>query len=503
MPLTPEQATERAGHLSRRWMDERIRLDKVDRYLRGEHDRPYMPPETTDEFRLLVRRSVTNVVPLVVDVLSQGLAVDGYRPAQAADNASAWGHWQANGLDRRQESVHRAAIAYGTAYVVVTPGGSGPVVRGASPRLMAADYAAVDDDWPTVALHVVEARDMLPVRQRLYDDELVHEFAAAAPGGAVEHRGAFEHGLGVCPVVRFNDHLDLEGRAVGQVEPLMTLQDRLNQTVLDLLLTQTYSSWKVRTVAGIDAPEDPAARASERIKLAQNRLLTASSPDTRFGTLDETPLGGVIEAVELVVRQIAIVAQVPPHNLLGQMVNIAAEALAAAESGKTRKQEGFKGSFGESWEQTLRLSALASGDEGGAADTSSQVSWRDTESRSLSQVADALGKLADQLGIPPQALWDRVPGWTDQDTQRALALLADQGDPMGDLISQLDRQASPVLDPEDAKKRADTFGVLIRAGVTQASAAQLAGLRGAEFLTGAVPSGLRLQEDDAAGLEQT
>jgi len=443
VPLTPEQATERAGQLSRLWMDERIRLDKIDRYLRGDHDRPYMPSETTDEFRLLVRRAVTNVMPLVVDVLSQGLIVDGHRPARAADNSQAWATWQANGMDSRQEAIHRAALSYGTAYVVVLPGNRGAAIRGVSPRQMIAAYASVDDDWPSAALHVMESRAGMPVRQRLYDDRLVHEFAAASPGAAVERLGEFEHGLGVCPVVRFNDHLDLEGRALGQVEPLIVLQDRLNQTVLDLLLTQTYSSWKVRTVAGIDAPEDASERAAERIKLAQNRLLTASSPDAKFGTLDETPLGGIIQAVELVVRQIATVAQVPPHNLLGQMVNIAADALAAAEAGKTRKQEGFKSSFGESHEQVLRLAALADDDVDAAVDTSSQVSWRDTESRSLSQVADALGKLAVQLGIPPQALWDRVPGWTDQDTERSLALLAEQADPMSDLIAQLDRQGAP------------------------------------------------------------
>jgi hypothetical protein len=67
--------------------------------------------------------------------------------------------------------------------------------------------------------------------------------------------------------------------------------------------------------------------------------------------------------------------------------------------------------------------------------------WRDTESRSLAQVADALGKLVMSLGVPPQELWEKIPGVTQSEVRRWKAAASD-----GDLTTQfaelLNRQAS-------------------------------------------------------------
>jgi len=53
---------------------------------------------------------------------------------------------------------------------------------------------------------------------------------------------------------------------------------------------------------------------------------------------------------------------------------------------------------------------------------------------------DALGKMAQMLGIPQQELWERVPGVTQSDVERWKAA-AQQGDALGQLTQLLDRQA--------------------------------------------------------------
>jgi hypothetical protein len=45
------------------------------------------------------------------------------------------------------------------------------------------------------------------------------------------------------------------------------------------------------------------------------------------------------------------------------------------------------------------------------------------ESRSLAQAADALGKLATMLGVPVELLWEKIPGFTEQDVDRAKTIL--------------------------------------------------------------------------------
>ena len=56
------------------------------------------------------------------------------------------------------------------------------------------------------------------------------------------------------------------------------------------------------------------------------------------------------------------------------------------------------------------------------------------------------------------------------------------------------------MTPDELKKAVDAFGVLVRTGVSNESAAAQVGLEGLQF-TGAVPVSLRLPEGDAAGLE--
>src|ERR1041385_925359 len=117
------------------------------------------------------------------------------------------------------------------------------------------------------------------------------------------------------------------------------------------------------------------------------------------------------------------------------MSTLSAESLATAEAALTRKVARRKHPLGESWEQTFRLSALVNGDEEAANDVESQVVWRDMESRSLAQAADPPGKLATMLGVPPELLWEKIPGFTQQDVETAKALVA-QGGGINALIQQ-------------------------------------------------------------------
>lgn len=76
-----------------------------------------------------------------------------------------------------------------------------------------------------------------------------------------------------------------------------------------------------------------------------------------------------------------------------------------------------KRAFGDSHMQVLRLAAHVEGRIEDAADFSLQAQWADLESRSLNQAADALGKMAASLGIPPELLWDRIPSVTSDEAK--------------------------------------------------------------------------------------
>lgn len=439
-----------------RFLRERDRLDRIDRWWRFDHDDPHSPRQSTREYKQLAARAQTPWLGLVVTTVAQVLYVEGYRRAREPDNAGAWGWWQANGMDARQIAVHRAALAYGLSYVTVLPGESDqgesiPVLRGVSPRRMIAFYVdPAEDDWPRLALRVDStATSQSGWKLRLYDDSSVYRLESGETGDlavtAVE-----THGVGLCPVVRFANMLDLEGRADGEVEPFIPVAGRIDQTTFDRLVVQRFASWVVRTIAGMAKPEKPEEAAAEKLRLKVEDILVAEDPDTKFGSLPATQLDGFIKAVEEDIRSLAAVTQTPPHHLLGQMANLSAEALAAAEASLNRKVEERKHAFGEYWEQTLRLAAAVAGDRDGARDVEAQVRWRDMESRSLAQTADALGKLAQMLAVPVEALWERIPGVSQQDVDR-WKTLAEQGGGLEALMRELAAgQTSPSAGPQPA-----------------------------------------------------
>ncbi len=422
------------------------RLERIDAYVQGRHDDPYMPPQADDEYRLLAKRAVSNWMPLLIGTPAQALYVDSFRRGDQAAGVTVdapspeWRHWQTSRLDARQTSVHRAALAYGHSFTLTEKASKGVRTIGLSPLRTAALYEdPANDDTPYAALAVTRwpSGDERG-RARMWDAtrEYAVTFLSATDADSIRVQPLARHGASECPVTRFAAAVDLEGRTVGVVEPMIPLQNRINQSVFDLLVAQTYGSFKVRWATGMAPPlQLEAVRADENdpnseivdwqpklgedgrpipaaVNLNAKRFLFAEDADVKFGTLDETPLAGFIASIDMSIRHLSAVSQTPPHHLLGQIANLSAEALLAAETALSRKIEEFRKMFGEAWERVFRLAAELDGNATSAGDAAGEVIWRDMEMKSLAASADGLGKLAESLNIPKRGLWSRVPGVT-------------------------------------------------------------------------------------------
>ncbi|GHD70159.1 hypothetical protein GCM10010317_076870 [Streptomyces mirabilis] len=443
-----DEAVSTARRLLKLREAEQPRLKRIADYMCGQHASVYVPRGARAEYRWLIDRAKVKILPLVVTVVSQNMYVDGYRPKGSDDNAAPWAVWQANRLDARQHGVHRAALTYGASYVVVMPGKPVPVITPFSPRRLTALYAdPVNDEWPIFAIEDRLENTVKGQRRvvRVYDDQARYTLTGKPDGTELRLDGdnaVMQHNLGVCPVVRFVNTDDLDGDGVlGEVEPLIDAQDQLNMTTFNLLMAQQYAAFRQRWVTGMAPPVDDAGNPIEPFRSRVDGLFVAEDADTRFGEFGQTDLKGYLDSREATIRHISTLSQVPPYHLLGQMVNLSAEALAAARDGLDRKIDERESLFGEGWEQALRLAGLAAGDKRAWEDTAAQVVWRDTSARSLAQTVDALGKLVTMLGVPPQELWERVPGVTQTDVGR-WKKAAEQGDAMGRLNGIIEKQMS-------------------------------------------------------------
>lgn len=418
------------------WRTERAKLDTIDRWARWDHDAPHKPRHATNEYKELAARAQAPWGDLIVGSVSQTLYVEGYRRPDAPEDSTGWSIWQANGMDGRQVPLHRAVLTYGLAYGQCLPGRtlSGepmPVMRGISPREMIAMYAdPANDDWPLYALRVTKLKAGWQLR--VIDDQAVHLLNLSEIDGRPAYdRVETSHGAGVVPVVRYKNRFDLEGRAAGEIEPFIPILGKIDQTSFDRLVVQRFASWIVRTIAGMSAAETAEATGETpkqaKMRLKVEDILVAEDKDTKFGSLPATPLDGFIKAHDSDLSVLAAVSQTPAFEMLGQMANLSAEALAAAKSSQTAKSDERKHTLGEDHEQFIRLGCHMAGDADGASDFLSQVRWADTSIRSLAQAADAYGKMVESLKLPPEILWPKIPGMTQQDVDEAKALVEKAG----------------------------------------------------------------------------
>lgn len=423
------------------------RLARIDDYVEGRHPTPYMPVGADQEYKLLAQRSISNWIPLLVNTPLQSCYVDSFRPGNGNEEPSKdlpeWKHWQLSRLDSRQISVHQGALKYGHSFTLTETNKRGKVVtKGLSATVTAAVYEdAANDIIPYAALTIErqpDAKRKTAGLARMWVGPLVYDirFQSLLDMDTAQIGPARGHGASDTPVTRFVANLDLEGRTTGVVEPNMCVQDRLNQTMFDLLIVQTYGAFNVRTITGmappvkkwtqqaidaglapegaepgdvmLDATGSPIPRP---ISLAASRLMFAENEKAKFDSLPATALDGYISALDMSIRHLAAMSQTPPHYLLGQIANLSAEAITAAETTLLRKVEAYRKNFGESWERVFQLAGELEGTLESSEDFAGEVVWRDTEMRSLSGTADALSKFKE-IGVPLEALQAMIPGST-------------------------------------------------------------------------------------------
>ena len=447
-PLTPAEANRIASRLEKDARPEWARLNRFARYARGFQKLPWLPDNAEMEYRSIAEKSASNWLDLVIRAKSQGLIVDGY----GDDTESAlWSQvWQPNGMDSRQHALNRAVLTLGYSYLIVLPSDEGGVwMRPEAATNVFAYYDDPSDDWPEVALRQVKKdRYELYTPTRRY--RLEGKLGSAAVADVLEHRG------GATPVVRVFSQLDLLGTPMGEVEPVISIQDRIVDATFTMQMVAKYGAFPQRWISGMDLTQpllddngDPVTNSSGEfvyptVKAYIDHILTAVDPDTKFGQFQAADLRQYVEALEAHIRHLAAITQTPPHYLLGSLVNLSAEALAAAEAGLQRNIREKREVMGEGYEQAIRLAASMLGLDAAAQDTASQLHWQDVESRSLAQTADALLKLG-QLGVPAKMLFHMIPGWTQQDAELAAAEL-DMADPLRGLADELTRGLTPAIE---------------------------------------------------------
>lgn len=402
-----------------------------------------IPNDAPDVMFELARKAETNYLPLLVRTFRQALRVDGYL-TRVPDAENPWRWWQSNRMDGRQVGLVDSALKYGVAYARVTagdmPDGSvGPVTRLFTPRQMTAVYADPElDEWPIASVHVDGPNGEHLV---LTDEDTEYRFALTAGSAyagrtfatlpslsadlgsrSLDYVEDRPHGanLGYCPVIRYRDSLLLSGEEqLGVVEPLLVIQERIDETSFGQLVAQYFAAFKQRAVLGW-VPESEA----EELKAGAARIwyLDVDPSQVRIEELSETDLTRYIDSGKSARRDFASIGQIAVQSLgVDSISNISDATLAGLDKSKNERAGEIALALGEAHEQLLRAFAWVAGDEAAAADYEGEIRWAEREARTWAGQVDGLVKLVQAQIMSTDTALEHVPGLTDQQVADARA----------------------------------------------------------------------------------
>lgn len=448
-------------------------IKKLREYATGDHPVPedVTTAELEAEYRELMRQAITNWPELIVKSVAQRLDVAGFRFASDGLSGEAWGHWQRNKMDQRSRLIYDSVLTTGRAYVTVwnDPETGRPTAWPEDPLSTVVAY-------DTRGNAVAALRRWREGRQSfctLYLPGEIFKFKTSGDtGGYPDARGWVKRpvegeawpltsAMKRIPVVEYAVNRTLStsefGSGCGEFERVTPVIDRINTTIFSGLLAQTYSAFPVRALIGekiryepkldsdgnaVTGPDGkPVMEAQRPFNIAANRIVQIESKDGKFIQLPEAQLDNYIKFAETHIRHLAAITQTPAHYLLGEMVNLSADAIRAAEAGLISKIHAHQIDLGESHEEVVRLLLLVDNPSRTDVPDDFETRWADAESRSLAERADAAVKLAS-LGLPWQVIGEKVLGMSDQEIKQANANAG--SDALNALIARGGTEAEPI-----------------------------------------------------------
>lgn len=430
-----ESRTDVIRRLTQRLETERPRLDKFDNYYSGTQPIAFLAPEVRAATSNRLSNLVVNWPRLVVRAVEERLNVSGFRLGkdQPADTAL-WDMWQANNLDEGAQQAHQESLIHGRAYALVWAG-----INRDTPRI------TIESAKQVIVEHAVGSRQRVRALKRFVDDgyafaTLYEPFeitrwrsvgrapdagdASYVPAGGWALQETIPNPLGVVPVVPLVNEarlMNLDGDS--ELADIVPLADGINKLAVDLMTSAEYSAMPRRWVTGLEIQEVADPVSGEKVPVepfssTAGRTWQAEGEETKFGQFPEATLTGFIDAMQHFTREIAALASLPPHYVaLSFDQPASADAIRSAEASLVSKARRKMVSFAGSWEEVMRLAVQVRDGIVRPEMQSLETIWRDPETRTTAQAADAAAKLVQAGIIPVQQAWDDL-GYSPMQQER-------------------------------------------------------------------------------------
>ena len=337
----------------------------------------------------------------------------------------AWEIWQRNRMDVRAPETHLEALLTGDGYALVWPTAGEAVIWSIPACDCAVSYDPnrpgvirracrvwwdEDDGRIHVDIYTEDhvrrwvtrgARKSAQLSPRTTAREFLPYVAESSGGGSFAVEGVEPNPYGRVPLVHFPNRA-YHRYGTSELKDVYPLQDALNKTVCDLLVSNEFAAFRQRYATGW-APDEP-GNVSE---YGADRMLYTSNELAKFGTFDASDARNFLETIESFRSEVARVSGTPLHYLFITRGDFpSGEAMKSAEARFTRKVENRQTSFGNQWEDLLALAVTMESSSSTPVDGRElSLEWESAEPTGLHE-APAAGPPPSS---PPAAVTVAVP----------------------------------------------------------------------------------------------
>jgi hypothetical protein len=186
--------------------------------------------------------------------------------------------------------------------------------------------------------------------------------------------------------------ITLTPRLLSGGRPFLTdvidIQDRINKTLADRLLTQDFGAFPQKWASGWP-DEDADGNPTDPIQVGRDRMLTTDATETKFGQFTAADMDPYSNAKREDVKDIASITCTPIRSLLGEISNVNGETLKASENDHIAMVKQMCRYAGAGIEGVARLTQKAAG-----LPVSEMVEtiWANPEYRTEGELTDAVVK---------------------------------------------------------------------------------------------------------------
>lgn len=391
-------------------------------YYEGRHKLAFASGKYATAFGDTVKNLRDNLCPIVVDATADRMEVLNFSgDEEDATNPvadAAWDIWLRETLELTSNEVHTDAIKCGEGYMIVweSPEGEAKFYKqdprqcvviedeDTARKMFGAKQWVTAEKFVRLTLYYDNRIEKYITRRKITGSFDLKESSFKPLEGNVGEMAVEPNQFGTIPIFKFE--------APPILNDAIPLQDMLNKTLADRMVTQEFGAFPQRWAVGITPPENELTGLKEApFKAGVDRLWVSQDEKTKFGEFSAASLEPYLKASNDDRLAIARATATPLH-FFGLTSNDvpSGEALKTLESRFTKRIRKLSLNFGTVWAQVMKFALQI---EGKGGDGEISVQWQTPEQRSEKEFYETL-LLKQDLGIPAEVLFEEA-GYTKED----------------------------------------------------------------------------------------